>query len=622
MTESAYLAPGAVLCRRYEIVREIGRGGYSVVYLARDRELEVDVALKLLVPPPAAAQVARERMRREVQAVRALSHANIVAVFDFLEEGPWSFIVMEYVAGPDLQIRVRDRGVLDADTAVRTGRDIAAALSAAHRRGILHRDVKPQNILLDPDGRARLTDFGSAKLDGQLGVTGTGALAGTLAYTAPEVLAGRRGDARADIYALGLTLYYALTGELPESPSGHLPPTASAAGYHPRLAAPAVPQWLDEVIAHATAAAVEDRFPTASALYQALARPGAAAGLLVTGGGETCILCNGPDPLATGLCPACGGGSGGMADTLVFLRPPAGASERRAMALRLALVLPEVTGPEAQAAASGERPLFRVAGVSAPRLVDELGRRQLSAHPLPVARAWSAVPAGLYALTAAVLVGGAFAGSVAEPLLLWTSPFFGALLLVGAHQRVRTPVLAPPPRRADLPRAVEEAVLRTLAEVPPGTARGLLADLVRAGRALFTRLERTGDDRGLAPALTDLIISACSAASDLAQLDENLGRFERQRERFATLPSGWLDALARCERTRDALVQRLLEAMTVLGKLQSQSAELADADDPTLPDLTRELQDEARAQSEAAKEIEALLALSPERNKENPHPGE
>ena len=126
----------------------------------------------------------------------------------------------------------------------------------------------------------------------------------------------------------------------------------------------------------------------------------------------------------------------------------------------------------------------------------------------------------------------------------------------------------------------------------------------------------------MAPALTELIISACSAASDLAQLDENLGRFERQRERFATLPSGWLDALARCERTRDALVQRLLEAMTVLGKLQSQSAELADANDPTLPDLTRELQDEARAQSEAAKEIETLLALSPERNKENPHPGE
>ena len=186
MTAPGYLAAGALLRGRYEIVREIGRGGYSVVYLARDRELDSEVALKLLVPPPAAAHVARERMRREVQAVRGLSHANIVAVFDFLEEGPWSFIVMEYVRGPDLQVRVGERGRLDADAAVRLGRDVAGALAAAHRRGILHRDVKPQNVLLDPDGRARLTDFGSAKLDGQLGVTGSGTLAGTLAYTAPE----------------------------------------------------------------------------------------------------------------------------------------------------------------------------------------------------------------------------------------------------------------------------------------------------------------------------------------------------------------------------------------------------------------------------------------------------
>ena len=118
MTAPGYLAPGTLLRGRYEIVREIGRGGYSVVYLARDRELDADVALKLLVPPPAAAQVARERMRREVQAVRGLSHANIVAVFDFLEEGPWSFIVMEYVRGPDLQVRVAERGRLDADAAV------------------------------------------------------------------------------------------------------------------------------------------------------------------------------------------------------------------------------------------------------------------------------------------------------------------------------------------------------------------------------------------------------------------------------------------------------------------------------------------------------------------------
>jgi len=131
MTGPAFLSPGAVLRGRYEIVREIGRGGYSIVYLARDRELGSNVALKLLSPPPSAAHLARERMRREVQAVRGLSHANIVAVFDFLEEEPWSFIVMEYVAGPDLQVRVRERGPLDGAAAARLGRDIAGASSTA-----------------------------------------------------------------------------------------------------------------------------------------------------------------------------------------------------------------------------------------------------------------------------------------------------------------------------------------------------------------------------------------------------------------------------------------------------------------------------------------------------------
>ena len=318
MTGPAFLAPGVRLRGRYEIIREIGRGGYSIVYQARDLDVGSDVAVKLLVPPPATAHLARERLRREVQAVRNLSHANIVAVYDLLDEEPWSFIVMEYVAGSDLYVRVRDRGPLSADEAVRVGRDVAAALEAAHRRGILHRDVKPQNILLDTDGRARLTDFGSAKLDGQLGITGTGGLAGTLAYAAPEVLAGRRGDARADLYALGLTLYYALAGDLPPRSSTHLPPTPVPEGFRPASVAAGCPAWLDDVIARATASSAEDRYPTASALDEALAAmaPGGAA----NGASPPCVLCGGADPLGLGLCPGCGGAAAGATDTLVFLQ--------------------------------------------------------------------------------------------------------------------------------------------------------------------------------------------------------------------------------------------------------------------------------------------------------------
>jgi serine/threonine protein kinase len=602
VSEPAYLAPGTLLRGRYEIVREIGRGGFSVVYLARDREVPSDVAVKLLVPPPAAARVARERMRREVQAVRGLSHANIVAVFDFLEEGPWSFIVMEYVAGPDLQVRVRDRGALDGEQAVRLGRDIAAALVAAHRRGILHRDVKPQNILLDPDGRARLTDFGSAKLDGQLGVTGTGALAGTLGYTAPEVLAGRRGDARADVYALGLTLYYALTAELPQQPSFHLPPTPSPGGYQPRSSAPGVPSWLDAVIARATTAAAEDRFPTAAAFDKALAQEDS-PNFPERAIGTRCLLCGGPDPLGLALCPACGGGSAGAFDTLVFLDPPTGREQRREAETRLAALLPAFSAGAVEAV-RGERPVFRIAGESAPRVLQELARHRLPARSIAARRSWSRLPAGVCLTVGSVLAGGGIAGMTVMPLFLWTTPLFAALLLASARRDLITPLVASPRRRAELPGELEREVLQALTQLPDGTARSLLADLTRMAHGLFGRLRRTGDTRNLGPELAELLTASCAAAADLAALDEHLSRLERQRERQAHLPAGWLDALSRCERSRDALVQRLLEAMTVLGQLQSMPAGSGN----DLAVLTQGLQGEASAQAAAVKEIEQLLS--------------
>jgi eukaryotic-like serine/threonine-protein kinase len=200
-THGGYLAAGSVFADRFEIVRELGRGGVSVVYAARDRKLGQDVALKLIVPSPAVANQTRERMRREVNAVRRLVHPNIVAAYDFVEDGPYGAVIMELVDGEDLDRRVRRTGPLAADGVARLGTEVAAALASAHRHGILHRDVKPQNILLERDGRARLTDFGSARMDGEATITRTGAIVGTLAYMAPETIAGRRGDARADVFA-------------------------------------------------------------------------------------------------------------------------------------------------------------------------------------------------------------------------------------------------------------------------------------------------------------------------------------------------------------------------------------------------------------------------------------
>jgi hypothetical protein len=581
-----YLAPGTVLRGRWEIERELGRGGYSVVYLARDREVDGHVALKLLVPPPAAAHIARERMRREVQVVRGLSHENIVAVYDFVEAEPWSFILMEYVAGPDLHVRVVEGGPLAVDQVVRLGRDLAAALGAAHRHGILHRDVKPQNVLLDPDGRYRLTDFGSARLDGQVGVTTTGALPGTPDYTAPEVLAGRRGDARADIYALGLTLHFALTGERPTGTGGTV--------------APAGPEWLRQVVARATASSAEDRYPTVTSLDLALAH-GADTG---DAPAPRCMLCDGPDPLGTGLCPSCGG-SADAGEWLVFLqRGERGSSA--AVEGRLAVLLPALAA-DARAAARGERPLVAATQECARRIVEELGQRQLPARTLRRSSVLAALPGVFYLMLLAVLGAGIAAGLQVAPLLVWITPIFAGLLLASAGRSATTPLIAVRRGPRELPVRIEQTLVATLADLPPGTARSLLADITRMGRVTYGQLRRDGDPRGAAPVLEELLAASLSAATDLAELDASLSRFEHQRDRLAARPATWMDALARCERTRDALVQRLLEAMTVLGKLQGQTADFGETYSG-LAESVAELRTEAEARAAAAAEIEALLA--------------
>jgi serine/threonine protein kinase len=593
-----YLSPGATIQGRWTIGRELGRGGYSVVYLARDRALDTEVAVKLLVPPPAAAKVARERMRREVQVVRGLSHENIVAVYDFVEDGAWSFIIMEYVAGPDLHVRVRERGPLSGEQAVRLGRDIAAALGTAHRHGILHRDVKPQNVLLDPDGRYRLTDFGSARLDSQVGVTTTGALTGTPDYTAPEVLGGRRGDARADIYALGLTLYFGLTGELPGRDPAAVDRDAQT-GHHPRQVTPTVPEWLDEVVALATAASPEDRFPTASAFDGALSRSAGEAPSPT----PRCVLCNGPDPLGLGLCPSCGG-DGEPSKSLVYLQRPSG-RETRAAESRLMSALPAVAA-DAGIVIRGERPLFRASIGGAERIVEVLARRDLPARAVSVRSAIGAVPVGFFLMLSAVLIAGTTAGIDAAPSLRWITPVFAGLLLASAFRTAATPVLSPRSHAVELPDDVARPLLSTLAELPAGTARDLLADLTRMGHGLYVGLRRSGDSRNSGAVLGELLVASASAASDLALLDANLGRFERQRERLALRPSGSMDALARCERARDALVQRLLEAMTVLGQLQGQTADLG-AEESELVSSIAELRAESQARAAAAEEMANLL---------------
>lgn len=590
-----YLAPGTLLQGRYEVGPEIGRGAWSVVYAARDRRVEADVALKLLVPPPAVAEVARERMRREVRAARSLAHPHVVAVHDFGDDGAWSFIVMERVDGPDLQVRVRERGPLSPEEGARVAQGVASALAAAHRRGVLHRDVKPQNILLDPDGRARLADFGSARLDGAATLTQTATLVGTLAYTAPEVLAGGRGDARADLYALGITLYFALTGRLPESPSPHLPPRPAPEGFRPRPGRAGIPAWLDDVVARCTAADPGARFPTADALLRALEGRRAAGGALAAPGAvEACPLCGAPSA-GLGTCLSCGDAPAARADTLVLARLPEGGG-----------ALPPVLAAAAARGVRGEVALARLPAGAAASVAARLAVDGVWARTLPAAQAWKAIPHSFALLVAAGLGVGTLAGAVALPVLLWTSPAMAALLLLAAREQASKPLVAPGKRRSTLPPAAERALSSALAALPDGGARRLLADVARVATRLHASLPPGVGPTGVRARVAEVLVAASAAALDLDRLDHTLD--ELQGPLFRPAPgAAWLDAVARCERLRDARAQRLLDALAVLAHLAAESVDGAPPPLEALAGLTRELGEDAAAMAEARREVEALL---------------
>jgi predicted Ser/Thr protein kinase len=618
--EAGYLEPGALVGGRYEIERELGRGGHSVVYLARDTRAdggrEGAVAIKLLVPPPALAHVARERMRREAVGGRELNHPNIVTLHDYLEDEGRSFLIMEYVDGSTLFERVRDEGPLPVADAARLGLELADALGVAHEGGVLHRDVKPRNVLMDREGNAHLSDFGSARFGGQTTVTMTGGLVGTLAYAAPELMAGERGDARSDLYSLGLTLYYALSGELPERASRSLPPVPREEGYHPRGARPELPAALDAIIARATAAAPGDRFPTTRALADALRAipdtPGSPAhptGDAISesppidpGVPAACDVCGSVDPLALGTCPACAAADG--PDSLVYL--PAGAARVHRLGFEewlLESLGGAVRPGDVRDAARGGRPIVSLSGEAAERTVGVLATRGVAAERVARRQAWSRLPLSFVALVVLVLVSGLTAGLFVAPRMLPITPLFASLLALIAVRRVQTPIWLPRAgAEPELPPEARAGVRETLARLPEGPARHLLRDIIRIASGLYGARSELAD-ADLTEALPELLRLSSDAALDLQQLDDSLRVLE---ERAASEDSDlrWLDTASRACRARDALVQRLLETLAGLGR-----ARVAAVAAPTrLGELADRLEADTRLRREAWDELETALA--------------
>jgi serine/threonine-protein kinase len=266
----ATASKGTVVDERYTLERKIGSGGMADVWLARDQELDRDVAVKILHDRFAQDREFVERFRREAQSAAGLQHPNVVSIFDRGEFDATYFIAMEYVEGPQLKELVT-KG-MSTEEAIAYTRQVLNAARFAHRKGIVHRDLKPQNVLIDEDGRARVADFGIARGESS-DITATGSVMGTAQYLSPEQAQGKETTPRSDIYSIGVILYEALTGRVPFQGDSAVAVALKQVSEQPRRPSainPKVPPALDAVVMRALAKDPEARFKNVDAFLKAL----------------------------------------------------------------------------------------------------------------------------------------------------------------------------------------------------------------------------------------------------------------------------------------------------------------------------------------------------------------
>jgi serine/threonine-protein kinase len=274
--------PPALLAQRYRLERRLAQGGMAEVWLGTDTALSRQVAIKLLKPSLASDPIVAERFRREAIAVAQLSHPNIVAVHDAIEDNGRQAVVMQLVNGKSLRQLLDDQRKLSPDLTIHIGQCVASALDAAHAAGMVHRDVKPGNILITPEGRVLLTDFGIAKglePDGS-DLTNDNIMMGTAKYLSPEQVRGKRLDGRADLYSLGLVLYECLAGRVPFLGQSDADTALARLQRDPtditRLR-PTLPAGLPELIHKLLARRPDQRYPNGAAVRAALSEIAATA---------------------------------------------------------------------------------------------------------------------------------------------------------------------------------------------------------------------------------------------------------------------------------------------------------------------------------------------------------
>src|SRR6187200_217078 len=257
---------------RYRIVRKLGSGGMADVYLAEDEELGRRVAIKILNDRHATDESFVERFRREAKNAAGLSHPNIVSIYDRGEAEGTYYIAMEYLDGRSLKELVVARGPLPIQDAIAATRQVLGALRFAHRKGVVHRDIKPHNVMADADGRLKVTDFGIARA-GVSQMTVAGSIIGTAQYLSPEQARGAAVDQRSDLYSVGILLYEMLTGTVPftgDSPVEIAMKHLSDTPPPPSLERPDIPPDLDMIVLRALAKNPDDRFQTAEEMVAEL----------------------------------------------------------------------------------------------------------------------------------------------------------------------------------------------------------------------------------------------------------------------------------------------------------------------------------------------------------------
>ncbi|MGH2677744.1 MAG: Stk1 family PASTA domain-containing Ser/Thr kinase [Actinomycetota bacterium] len=287
-----------VLGDRYEVEQLLGQGGMARVFRGTDRVLNRTVAVKVLSPQFASDEQFVARFRREAQAAAALNHPNIVSVYDTGDQGDVHYIVMEYVEGRTLRDVIRQEGPILPERASEIAQTVARALAAAHEAGLVHRDIKPGNIMLTRDGEVKVMDFGIARTSTGETLTQTAAILGTASYLSPEQAQGSTVDIRSDIYSLGCVLYEMLTGRPPftgDSPVAIAYKHVREDPVHPSNLNPDVPPSLDAVVMKAMAKNPENRYQTADEFRQDLER--ASAGLPTV---ATPLLLADPTEVVTG----------------------------------------------------------------------------------------------------------------------------------------------------------------------------------------------------------------------------------------------------------------------------------------------------------------------------------